>query len=371
MQNRLYDAILSLSVDDADDASFNFRNENAAALLAVDSGAVASALEPMALEATPASEAATTALDIDDDVVTPPTAELEPFEPSEPPPAASPLPAANPYYISAAQILQDRPDVLKAFYEAFNDQNDKHSTAWAQRVGGETPEAYAEYWYKTYGKFQGYNQGEMTSQDNVSIERLLAERPDVLRGFYDAYYGEGNDRHSTAWMKRVGGDTPEDYARYWYDRYGKWEGYSQSERAAHANIDVERLLTDRPDVYKAFFEQFNGEANDKKSTAWIDRVGGDTVQDYAKYWYSKYGEAQGYNQRPPGPEPHDTSLDPWNHPALYPDWQPPYPEWEPPEWSLEFHPETPYVPRPPSSGAAGEDPSIVGQALTPADPIVV
>jgi hypothetical protein len=27
----------------------------------------------------------------------------------------------------------------------------------------------------------------------------------------------------------------------------------------------------------------------------------------------------------------DPSVDPWNHPAIYPDWKPPYEGWTPPD----------------------------------------
>jgi hypothetical protein len=104
---------------------------------------------------------------------------------------------------------------------------------------------------------------------------------------------------------------------------------------------VERRLLERPDVFRAFYTEFYGANNDRKSTAWIERVGGDTVQDYAKYWYVTFGKAQGYSQRPPpeegppdlptvDPPVHDPSEDPWNHPAIFPDWRPPYEGWEPP-----------------------------------------
>lgn len=109
------------------------------------------------------------------------------------------------------------------------------------------------------------------------------------------------------------------------------------------DLDVGRLLRDRPDVFQAFFTEYYGPNNDRHSSAWLDRVGGETVQDYARYWYDHYGRAEGYSQaeggtvadappaEPATPEPgyrnEDPSLDPWNHPALYGDswrdwWQP-------------------------------------------------
>ena len=281
-------------------------------------------------------------------------AEAEPVVPvySEPSPVAAAAPY-DPSSISVSQLLEDRPDVLRAFYETYyGSGNDRNSGAWAHRVGGATPEAYAKYWYEHQGKFEGYNQGPTTAGDNVSVERILHDRPDVLRAFYKEYYGPDNDRHSDAWEKRVGGDTPEAYAKYWYEHHGKWEGYAQTDKAAAENADVERLLHERPDVFRAFYTEYYGAHNDRHSSAWVDRVGGDTIQDYAKYWYAKYGQAEGYTQRPPSesappetapenapvfddatepPPVTDPSLDPWNHPAIYPGWTPPYPGWQPPD----------------------------------------
>ncbi len=258
--------------------------------------------------------------------------------------AAVALTGDDPATISVERILAERPDVLRGFYEAFHGpNNDKGSRAWAERVGGETPEAYARYWYDHHGRYEGYNQGPTTAQDNVSVERILAERPDVLRGFYEAFHGPDNDHNSTAWLKRVGGDTPEAYAKYWYETHGRWEGYSQTDKAAAEAIDVARLLVERPDVLRGFYEAFYGPDNDHKSKAWLERVGGDTPEAYAKYWYVAHGRAEGYHQRPaeaaPQPEPEapyepdpdqpvvtDPSLEPWNHPAIYPNW--PNPGWE-------------------------------------------
>lgn len=222
----------------------------------------------------------------------------------------------DPPQISADRILLERPDVLRAFYEAFHGpENDRGSAAWAKRVGGETPEAYARYWYDSHGRYEGYNQGPTTAQDNVSLSRILDERPDVLRAFYDEYYGPHNDRHSNAWAKRVGGDTPEAYAKYWYENHGRWEGYAQSEKAAAEAIDVKRLLVDRPDVLRAFYEEYYGPNNDRKSNAWAERVGDATPEAFAKYWYKTHGWREGYNQRPPEeapplgpPEPEDSPI---------------------------------------------------------------
>jgi len=212
-------------------------------------------------------------------------------------PAAAP--DDDPATISVERILIERPDVLRGFYEAFHGAgNDRDSTAWAKRVGGDTPEAYARYWYDHHGKYEGYNQGPTTAQDNVSLTRILEERPDVLRAFYEEYYGPGNDRDSNAWAKRVGEATPEAYAKYWYETRGRWEGYAQSEKAAAEATDVRRLLVERPDVMRAFYEEYYGPNNDRKSDAWTERVGGATPEDYAKYWYETHGWREGYTQRP-------------------------------------------------------------------------
>ncbi|WP_334161825.1 hypothetical protein [Phenylobacterium sp.] len=291
----------------------------------------------------------------------------------QPPPAMPALPDVQ--TISAEGILADRPDVLKAFYtEYYGRGNDPHSAAWSQRVGAATPEAYALYWYARHGKYEGYAQSPTTAQDNISLSQILIDRPDVLRAYYEAYYGPGNDRNSSAWMKRVGGETAEDYARYWYEKYGRWEGYAQTERQAAQTIDIDRLLADRPDVFRAYYEGFYGPGNDRKSSAWVDRVGGDTLQDYAKYWYVTHGKSEGYSQAPahapapPQPEPEapwepdapgepaqpvDPSLDPWNHPAIYPDWRPPYEGWTPPDSP---------------SAAPEEDLLSIGRGLSDPDP---
>lgn len=136
------------------------------------------------------------------------------------------------------------------------------------------------------------------SADDLDVEQLLKDRPDVFAAFYRDFYGPNNDRNSSAWVDRVGGETVQDYARYWYEKYGKWEGYAQTERAAAENISIERLLQDRPDVFRAYFTEYYGPNNDRNSSAWVDRVGGETLHDYAKYWYRTYGKAEGYTQRP-------------------------------------------------------------------------
>lgn len=303
-----------------------------------------------------------------------PPSEAGPLPAPEPPPPAPAAPALpDVQTISAERILTERPDVLKAFYTEYHGRgNDPHSAAWSERVGAATPEAYALYWYARHGKYEGYAQSPTTAQDNVSLSQILIDRPDVLRGYYEAYYGPGNDRNSSAWMKRVGGETAEDYARYWYEKYGRWEGYAQTERQAAQGIDIDRLLAERPDVLRGYYEGYYGPGNDRKSSAWADRVGGETLQDYAKYWYVTHGKAEGYNQAPaPAPveatpdepwtpdapgeaaQPVDPSLDPWNHPAIYPDWKPPYEGWTPPESA---------------SAPEAEDLLAVGRGLVDPDP---
>jgi hypothetical protein len=201
----------------------------------------------------------------------------------------------------------------------------------------------------------------------IDAAQILRERPDVYAAFYSEFYGLLNDRNSHAWADRVGGTTPEDYARYWYRSYGEASGYVPGERAGVSapaedgpfgrttvdGIPLAKILADRPDVFQAFFTEYYGPGNDRHSHAWVDRVGGATVEDYANYWYNAYGKVSGYTPSVPqgpstpaeepsvpggspgdvttsGPPEVDPSLDPWNHPAIYPDWQPPYPGWQPP-----------------------------------------
>lgn len=170
-----------------------------------------------------------------------------------------------------------------------------------------------------------------TTADGIPLSRILADRPDVLVAFYTEYYGPNNDHHSSAWVDRVGGATPEDYANYWYETHGRYEGYrpsggdgdlqgapagpSYSGRTTADGISLTQILIDRPDVYRAFFTEFNGPNNDHKSDAWVKRVGGTTLEDYANYWYERYGRWEGYHpstaaspvpsggDEPPAPEP--------------------------------------------------------------------
>jgi hypothetical protein len=62
--------------------------------------------------------------------------------------------------IDLTQLMRDRPDVYNAFFNEYNNPkaNDKNSTAWQKRVGGSDPYAYANYWYNTHGKNEGYGQ---------------------------------------------------------------------------------------------------------------------------------------------------------------------------------------------------------------------
>jgi len=205
------------------------------------------------------------------------------------------------------------------------------------------------------------------SSGDIDPAQILRDRPDVLAGFYAEFYGPNNDRNSPAWTDRVGGETPQDYARYWYETYGRAEGYVAGSGANAApaegaeaplgrttldGVPIAKILADRPDVFQAFFTEFYGPNNDRHSDAWAERVGGVTVEDYAEYWYNAHGRVEGYTPSapqaaPPGPEStpdppleqgppseplrvEDPSLDPWNHPAIFPDWQPPYPGWRPP-----------------------------------------
>ena len=57
--------------------------------------------------------------------------------------------------IELAQILRDRPDVFRAFFtEYYGRNNDHNSDAWFKRVGGASPEDYANYWYEVVWPLQ-------------------------------------------------------------------------------------------------------------------------------------------------------------------------------------------------------------------------
>jgi hypothetical protein len=230
--------------------------------------------------------------------------------------------------IRLEQILRDRPDVLNAYFTEYNGpNNDPHSTAWLNRVGGTTPEDYADYWYRTYGSAAGHGQAESdrgshaiaegqdgvrTTSDGIPLSQILHDRPDVFQLFFTEHYGPNNDRNSHAWVDRVGGSTPEDYARYWYETGGK-ASYTPSDaggvrspvdpavyaggRTTSDGVYLEQILHDRPDVFQLFFTEYYGPNNDRHSSAWMDRVGGATPQDYAKYWY-EHGGKYSYTPEP-------------------------------------------------------------------------
>ena len=297
MRNRLVDPVLCQAWTD-EEPCFDFAAARSSVLVASASPGEESAAEASGAEAPPPPPVWESPwgkpLPPDED-----EAPVDDLPEDVPSPWIPPWVWENPA-ISASRILEDRPDVMAAYVRDFH-ASDPHSRAWADRVGGTTAEHYALYWFDRYGKYEGYNQGPKTAGLNVSLERILEERPDVLAAYYRDFLGPNNDRSSDAWIKRVGGTTPEDYARYWYEKYGKWEGYAQTERAALENINIKQLLLDRPDVFQAFFTEFYGPNNDRKSKAWVERVGGDTVEDYAKYWYVTYGVWESYRQERPAP----------------------------------------------------------------------
>lgn len=77
------------------------------------------------------------------------------------------------------------------------------------------------------------------------------------------------------------------------------QGGKSTNRVTADGIDLVQLMRDRPDVYKAFFTEYNNpKANDKNSTAWMNRVGGTDPFAYANYWYNTHGKNEGYTQRP-------------------------------------------------------------------------
>jgi hypothetical protein len=189
------------------------------------------------------------------------------------------------------------PDPISIPNNAFDGLND----LWIEAGGdggirhGQTPEPQAA-----------------AADDGVSADQILRDRPDVLKAFYTEFWGPNNDRHSHAWVDRVGGDTPQDYARYWYDKMGGKDVYQPSAHAAAApaegvpddgvavgrttidGIPLSQILHDRPDVFQAFFTEYYGPNNDRHSSAWDDRVGGHTPEDYANFWYNTGGKLEGY-----------------------------------------------------------------------------
>lgn len=158
--------------------------------------------------------------------------------------------------------------------------------------------------------------------EDLDPAEILRDRPDVFEGFFKAFYGRYNDHHSPAWVDRVGAETPEAYALYWYKTYGVYEGYVPSSmrsdsggqhsplepeafggRTTDDGIPLDYILHDRSDVFQGFFTAYYGAGNDHHSNAWNDRVGGETPQDYANYWYETYGKASGYGAELHGPAP--------------------------------------------------------------------
>ena len=162
--------------------------------------------------------------------------------------------------------------------------------------------------------------GLRTTRDGIPLSQILSDRPDVFAAYFTAFHSADNDTHSDAWLKRVGGYGVEDYANYWYEQHGRWEGYGgprgadvagapaegpaplppgivETGRTTIDGIPISKILSDRPDVFRAFFTEFYGPNNDRNSSAWIDRVGGETVEDYANYWYETYGRWGAYVPR--------------------------------------------------------------------------
>ncbi|WP_296595699.1 hypothetical protein [Phenylobacterium sp.] len=154
--------------------------------------------------------------------------------------------------------------------------------------------------------------------EHVDPAQILRDRPDVYAAFYREYFGPNNDRNSDAWIDRVGGATPEDYARYWYKTYGAWQGYTPGAPSAQGaplegaeavvagrttfdGVPLAKILADRPDVFQAFFTEYYGAGNDRHSDAWVQRVGGNTPEDYADYWYNAHGKLAGYVPSAPPP----------------------------------------------------------------------
>lgn len=65
----------------------------------------------------------------------------------------------------------------------------------------------------------GKNQ-DILDADGTSMDAILRAHPDVYSAFFNEFNGPNNDKNSTAWQNRVGGETPENYAQYWYDSMG-------------------------------------------------------------------------------------------------------------------------------------------------------
>lgn len=169
-----------------------------------------------------------------------------------------------------------------------------------------------------------------TTSDGIELAQILRDRPDVFNAFFTEFYGPNNDHHSSAWMNRVGGKTPEDYANYWYETRGRYEGYQPGVRSSNLGedgefdagpgyvtggrttadgIELAKILYDRPDVFRAFFTEYYGPNNDHHSSAWMNRVGGATPEDYANYWYETYGKYGAYTPSSPPQAPVEASED--------------------------------------------------------------
>lgn len=266
--------------------------------------------------------------------------------------------------------------------------SDDQGVWWTEAAGDDLarPDATASLLRASAAPYEG----------EIDALQILKDRPDVFAEYFRAFFGPGNDRNSPAWLERVGGYGPEAYARYWYETYGRAEGYAPSPvpqgaatgsapetpvgRTTFDGVPLSRILEDRPDVFRAFFTEYYGPNNDRNSDAWVQRVGGTTPEDYANYWYNAHGRAEGYvpsrapsqSDEPvgsPGPSAsppenpalvvEDPSLDPWNHPAIFPDWVPPHDGWVAPDGSVWT------LPVPPASEPIGTN------AVSLARPLVI
>lgn len=227
-----------------------------------------SVLAPLAAEPAPDPDGETLPEDSEPETVPPPELTFPEPAPTFDSPGSIveevPQRLTPPDEIDAAQILRDRPDVFAAYFTEFHGpNNDRHSSAWIDRVGGESPEDFARYWYKTYGVWEGYRPGGVssapdiggllgsaldgepsgrTTADGIELTQILRDRPDVFRAFFTEFYGRNNDHSSDAWFKRVGGASPEDYANYWYETYGRFSGYTPSNVAPAPTGDGDEAM---------------------------------------------------------------------------------------------------------------------------------
>lgn len=150
----------------------------------------------------------------------------------------------------------------------------------------------------------------------ISVDRILAERQDVLNAYFQGWFKtQGHEHLRDEWVGKVGGSTPEAYARYWYDNHGRFDGYSQGQITAAENISLDQLVRDRPDVVEAYVRDFQANHHHgKPEPVWTSKVGGEGLHDYARYWFNNHGRYEGYNQRPPAPavadEPEAAPFDP-------------------------------------------------------------